>query len=57
MDIDIFMLVIHESRATEFRIGINLDDHRRFFLFFFFALLKDQRERPKKFRPGRGFEP
>ena len=35
----------------EMRIGMNEFDHR------ILALLEQQRERPEKFRPERGFEP
>ena len=42
---------IHECHLLERRIGMNVKDHRSFS-----ALLKQQRERPEKFRPERGFE-
>ena len=49
--VDIYIVVIREYDALELRIGINVDVHR-----MFFALLKQQRERPEKFRHERGFD-
>ena len=39
------------------RMGSNLTDFLMNVIIAFLALLKQQRERPKKFRPERGFEP
>ena len=38
-------------------MGSNLTDFLMNVIIAFLALLKQQRERPKKFRPERGFEP
>ena len=43
--------LIIEEFVFEMRCGMNEFDHR------ILALLKQQRERPKKFRPERGFKP
>lgn len=42
---------MNECHVLELRIGMNVKDHRSFS-----ALLKQQGERPEKFRPERGFE-
>ena len=46
------MMVIHECHVLEPQTGMNADDHRSFL-----ALLKQQQERPEKFRPEWEFKP
>ena len=49
--VTLLMIIQEFFHVFEMRIGRTEFDHR------ILALLKQQRERPEKFRPERGFEP
>jgi len=50
LETDVYIIVIHECHVVELQIGMNVYDERTILV-----LLKQQQERPEKFRPEERF--